>query len=284
MFFRRWLNSKALAVQQITSTWFPLQSVGKSVSLINRTTRSLHLTEEGWRYLEKMEMIRVQVEQLRSVQQDNQAVKGHIKLTAPMMMGQYVLPKALAEFKRIYPQIRLSISLMNRKIDLVEEGVDLAVRVGHLADSSMVARKIGSMPLKTVASSAYFKQHGCPEHPKELSVHNCLINTAISTPKRWTYQVGGKAITVKVGGELEANESLCIKAFAMAGQGIAQLPNFYVDNAIASQQLIEMLTEYAPQPLPINLIYPSQRLLSPAVKALIEFLMDYMDVSIQHPI
>ncbi|MFT7053130.1 MAG: LysR family transcriptional regulator for bpeEF and oprC [Psychromonas sp.] len=163
---------------------------------------------------------------------------------------------------------------MNRKIDLVEEGVDLAVRVGHLADSSMVARKIGSMPLKTVASMAYFEQHGRPEHPKALAEHNCLINTAISTPKRWTYQVAGKTLLVKVSGELEANESLCLKAFAMVGQGIAQMPNFYVDNAIASQELIEILAEYAPQPLPINLIYPSQRLLNPA---LIDFLMDYMD-------
>lgn len=249
------------------------------VRLINRTTRSLHLTEEGRIYLEKMGQIRHQVDELRSIQKDDKEVKGHLRLSAPMTIGQYALPPALAQFKQSFPHVTLSISLMNRKVDLVEEGFDLAVRVGHLSDSSMVARNIGSMSFKTVASSAYLTLHGCPTNPKELTKHNCLVNSAVSNPKRWSYQMNGKNILVKIDGELEVNDSISLKTFALADQGIAQLPSFYVEQAIASQKLVEILSDYESQPLPINLVYPSQKLLSPAVRALIEFLRNDLQKS-----
>ncbi|GGP58342.1 hypothetical protein GCM10009347_25960 [Shewanella algicola] len=136
------------------------------IRLINRTTRTLNLTDDGHAYLAKMASIMTQVEDLKSTAQQSQHLTGSIKLTAPMMMGQYVLPNALAEFKRQHPHIQLSLSLVNRKVDLIEEGFDLALRVGHLADSSMIARSIGQMQFKTVASSGYLALRGIPNHPK----------------------------------------------------------------------------------------------------------------------
>lgn len=244
------------------------------VRLIHRTTRSLQLTEEGRLYLEKMSIISHQVAELQVLHTDSQYVKGHIRLTAPMMIGQYVLPESLSRFKKAHPQIEISISLMNRMADLVEEGFDLAVRVGRLADSNMIARSIGHMNLKTVASADYLQRMGVPTQPKQLTRHNCLINSGISVPRRWSYEVNGKATSVKIEGDLVANESLCLKAFAIAGQGIAQLPTFYVEKELATGELVEILSDCAPPPLPINVVYHSQRLISPAVRALVEFLVE----------
>ena len=247
------------------------------IRLINRTTRSLSLTEDGKAYLLKLSDIRAQVTELRRSKTQQQQIKGLIKITAPIMIGQYMLPVALAEFKELHQDVDLAISLMNRKVELVEEGFDLAIRVGHLNDSTMVARNIGNMRFKTVASPHYINTHGMPSTPKDLKNHQCLINTAVTNAKRWSYLIDGKSTVIKVAGSLEVNDSQSLKAFAIANQGIAQLPSFYVDAAIQSGELIEILSDYVPSPLPVNLLYPSQRLLSPTVRALVEYLVPFLN-------
>ncbi|MBH0002927.1 MULTISPECIES: LysR family transcriptional regulator [unclassified Pseudoalteromonas] len=247
------------------------------IRLINRTTRSLSLTEDGKAYLLKLSDIRAQVTELRRSKTQQQQIKGLIKITAPIMIGQYMLPVALAEFKELHQDVDLAISLMNRKVELVEEGFDLAIRVGHLNDSTMVARNIGNMRFKTVASPHYINTHGMPSTPKDLKNHRCLINTAVTNAKRWSYLIDGKSTVIKVAGSLEVNDSQSLKAFAIANQGIAQLPSFYVDAAIQSGELIEILSDYVPSPLPVNLLYPSQRLLSPTVRALVDYLVPFLN-------
>lgn len=247
------------------------------IRLINRTTRSLSLTEDGKAYLLKLSDIRAQVTELRRSKTQLQQIKGLIKITAPIMIGQYMLPVALAEFKELHQDVDLAISLMNRKVELVEEGFDLAIRVGHLNDSTMVARNIGNMHFKTVASPHYINTHGMPSTPKDLKNHQCLINTAVTNAKRWSYLINGKSTVIKVAGSLEVNDSQSLKAFAIANQGIAQLPSFYVDAAIQSGELIEILSDYVPSPLPVNLLYPSQRLLSPTVRALVDYLVPFLN-------
>ncbi|WP_282114527.1 LysR family transcriptional regulator [Pseudoalteromonas arctica] len=247
------------------------------IRLINRTTRSLSLTEDGKAYLLKLSDIRAQVSELRRSKTQQQQIKGLIKITAPIMIGQYMLPVALAEFKELHQDVDLAISLMNRKVELVEEGFDLAIRVGHLNDSTMVARNIGNMRFKTVASPHYINTHGMPSTPKDLKNHRCLINTAVTNAKRWSYLIDGKSTVIKVAGSLEVNDSQSLKAFAIANQGIAQLPSFYVDAAIQSGELIEILSDYVPSPLPVNLLYPSQRLLSPTVRALVDYLVPFLN-------
>ncbi|QQM64956.1 LysR family transcriptional regulator [Pseudoalteromonas sp. LC2018020214] len=247
------------------------------IRLINRTTRSLSLTEDGKAYLLKLSDIRAQVTELRRSKTQLQQIKGLIKITAPIMIGQYMLPVALAEFKDLHQGVDLAISLMNRKVELVEEGFDLAIRVGHLNDSTMVARNIGNMHFKTVASPHYINTHGMPSTPKDLKNHQCLINTAVTNAKRWSYLIDGKSTVIKVAGSLEVNDSQSLKAFAIANQGIAQLPSFYVDAAIQSGELIEILSDYVPSPLPVNLLYPSQRLLSPTVRALVDYLVPFLN-------
>lgn len=247
------------------------------IRLINRTTRSLNLTEQGKAYLLKLSDIRKQVTELRQPNSTSVLIKGLITLTTPIMIGQYMLPHALASFKEKYKEVDLTISLINRKVDLIAEGFDIAIRVGHLNDSSMVARNIGHMTFKTVASKQYISAHGAPSHPKDLKDHQCLINTVVTNAKRWSYLIAGKSHTIKVAGSIEVNDSQSLKAFAVSAQGIAQLPSFYVDKAISRGELVEILEDYIPDPLPINLLYPTQRLLNPTAKALMDHLLEYFN-------
>ena len=253
------------------------------IRLLQRTTRSLRLTEEGQRYLSQMQRIQEQVDALDGMQDDEGQIRGRISLTAPTMLGQFALPQALAEFKRQYPEVQFTMALMNRKVDLVEEGFDLAVRGGHLDDANFIARPLGVINLKTVASPDYLAAHPPIRHPRDLVRHSCLLHNAVAGPNRWRFNIDGKTSQIKVSGEVEANDSLWLRAFAEADQGVAHLPGFHVDEALAAGRLVEILDEFAPPPLPLNLIYPSQRLMSPTLRRLVDFLVDRLRRQISTP-
>jgi len=242
------------------------------VRLVNRTTRSLHLTDDGRRYLEKMMEISSQIEILRTLSEDECHLSGKVKITTPMMIGQFIVPELLADFKSRHPHVSLSLTLMNRKVDLIEEGFDVAIRAGHLSDSSFFARKIGAIAFKTVASSDYLKSSPQLNEPKDVRAHNCIINTALSNPKRWSYKIDNKIRNIKITGSIESNESACILSFAKAGLGLAMLPEIYVQEELASGSLVEVLGDFASEPLPINIIYPSNRLQSRTIRSLIDYL------------
>lgn len=249
------------------------------IRLINRTTRSLHLTKEGRDYLERMSLILEQVEGLQQSQQNPQSLSGTVRISAPMMIGQHILPAILADFKVHHPEVQLSLSLMNRKVDLIEEDYDLAIRAGHLADSNLIAREIGQIAFKTVATEGYLKSHPPLQRPKDLANHNCLINTALTTPKRWRYKIDDKHKMLKVNGDVETNESLCLLTFAKAGHGIALLPELYIEQDIANGQLTELLADFVPEPLPVHILYASKRFINPALKALIQHISEHFDRS-----
>lgn len=243
------------------------------VRLVNRTTRSLNLTDDGRKYLEKMAEISSKIEALKELKESRSNLSGKVKITAPMMVGQFIVPELLANFKSLHPDVNLSLTLMNRKVDLVEEGFDVAIRAGHLSDSSFYARKIGDIKFKTVASSSYLRNSPRLKEPKDVYQHNCIINSSHSSSRRWSFNINNRLKAIKVSGNIESNESACILSFAKAGLGLAMLPESYVHKDLASGRLIEVLSEFATAPLPLNVIYPSNRLQSHTIRALIDYLV-----------
>jgi len=243
------------------------------VRLLQRTTRSISLTDEGRHYLQKMEAITHSVQELKSINSDD-TIQDHIRLTAPPILGPLFLNKIVESYLHQYSDVSLSITLINREINLIEEGYDIALRVGRLDDSNLVARVVGQFPLVVVASPAYLKAHGEPKHPKELTKHNCIINTLTQSPRRWPFREGKRNFSIKVDGRCDANDDTTLQTMACASLGIAYLPELAVQEQITNGELITILENFIPNPLPVSVVYPSRQYLSKAKRILIDCLAD----------
>jgi len=243
------------------------------VRLLQRTTRSIRLTEDGRRYLRKMDAISENVRDLKGLTDDDQNREEHIRITAPPIFGKQFFADTLNSYMQQHPHVSLSATLVNREINLIEEGYDLALRVGELGDSSMVARVVGSFSLSVVASPEYLETHGVPEHPKDLVNHDCIINALTKSPRRWGFREGGRKLSVKVDGRFVANDDMLLQSFACSGLGIAFLPTLVVHNQVDRGKLVSLLQGFIPKPLPIALVYPSRQFLSTAKRELIDHLI-----------
>ncbi|WP_281557799.1 LysR family transcriptional regulator [Thalassomonas sp. RHCl1] len=243
--------------------------------LIHRTTRSFHLTQDGKEYLSRMEVILNQIDYLKDNSDASDKLSGRVKVTTPVMVGQQDISKVIGQFKAENPDVDIVLRLENRSVNIVEEGYDLAIRSGVLSDSNFYAKKISEISFKTVVSPDYFENRPSINSPFDLSSHNCIVNTALSNSRRWNYKIEGFKKAVKIDGTLETNDAFCILDFAKSGIGVAQLPVQYVGKYIESGDLIEVLEDFALDPIAINLIYPSNRLLSRTTKALIEAILQY---------
>ena len=243
------------------------------VRLLQRTTRSISLTDDGRRYLKKMNVISQSVHDLDSLNSDDDDIEDHIRLTAPPILGPSFLNGVIDSYLQQYPDVSLSTTLVNREINLVEEGYDLALRVGTLDDSNLVARVVGQFSLSVVASPAYLDAHDEPKHPKEIINHDCLINTLTQSPRRWGFQDGRRHFSVKVNGRYEANADSMLQSMACSGLGIAYLPSIVVHDSIVKDELVSILKEFIPDPLPVSIVYPSRQFLSTAKRKLIDHLI-----------
>ena len=244
------------------------------VRLLQRTTRSISLTSEGRCYLQKMDAISHSVCELKNQNLKNQRDEGHIRITAAPIIGSQFIAATLNSYLLQYPNVSVTTTLVNREINLIEEGYDLALRVGELEDSNMVARTLGKFSLSVVASPEYVKKHGAPNHPKELHKHECIINTLTKSPRRWVFQEDGRKFSIKVNGRCIANDDMLLQSFACSGLGVGLLPTCVTYDEIYKGNLVSILEEYVPSPVPISVIYPSRQFLSSAKRKLIDHLID----------
>jgi len=244
------------------------------VRLLQRTTRSINLTEDGKRYLQKMDVISQGVRELKGQAVEDQRNEEHIRLTAPPIFGPQFLTDTLNAYMQQHPYVSISTTMVNREINLVEEGYDLALRVGELEDSNMVARAVGKFSLSVVASPKYIENYGGPRHPKDLVNHNCIINTLTKSPRRWGFREGGRKFSVKVDGRCVANDDMLLQSFASSGLGIAFLPTYVICDQVNKGDLILLMEEFIPDPLPVSVVYPSRHLLSTAKRKLIDMLIE----------
>ncbi len=254
------------------------------VRLLNRTTRRLSLTEAGREYYERCQRILDEVQEMETeVAGLQNRPTGTLRVSTPVAFGHQHMMTLLLDFQRKYPGLAIELSLDDRYVDLVQEGIDVAIRFGELADSQLVARHVGSSARVCVASPAYLAARGVPKEPADLSQHNCITYTHLFSSE-WPFEGPDGPLSVKVTGDFRANSGMTIRAAALGGVGIASIPAFLVREDIESGQLVQVLTRFAPPPLRISAVYPSARLLSRKVKLFVEFMQgEFLKIPLLHP-
>lgn len=244
--------------------------------LMHRTTRRLSLTEAGAALFEASRGALERIEEAEAaVAQYQAAPKGRLRVSAPMSFGILFLGAAVAEFSRAQPGVTIDLRLDDRFVNLVEEGMDVAVRIGVLTDSSLVARRIARAQSVACASPAYLDERGEPERPGDLAGHDCLLYSYLSTANVWRFQGSdGREIPVAVNGTLRANNGILLSDAAAAGRGIVMGPSFYVAARIRSGELRRILKAYRLPELGVHAVYPQRDFVPPKVRAFVDFLVE----------
>jgi DNA-binding transcriptional LysR family regulator len=254
------------------------------VRLLNRTTRKLSLTDAGREYYQRCKRILDEVQELESEVSDLQnRPTGTLRVNAPVAFGHLYLVPLSFRFRTQYPGLATDLSLNDRYVDLVQEGFDIAIRFGELEDSQLVARHVGSSARICVASPAYLRAKGRPTTPADLKRHNCITYTYLFG-NEWRFDGPGGPETIRAFGDFRANSGLTIRAAALEGIGIANIPAFVVREDVESGRLVQVLPEYGPAPVRISAVYPSARLLSRKVKLFVDFIQqEFLKIPLLHP-
>ncbi|MEL4304062.1 LysR substrate-binding domain-containing protein [Shewanella xiamenensis] len=245
------------------------------IQLLQRTTRSLSLTDAGARYFEYIRpAVQLTQEGLDAISELQQTPRGNLRISVPMVFGRLYISPLIAEFLRRYPDIQLQMQMDDKTTDLIAGGFDLAIRIGELPDSSLIARKIAPCLSVICASRAYLAQHGLPMTPCELTQHNCLFYSYFQNGVEWSFHSPDGVQRVQPKGNYQVNNSDAIHQASLDGLGIANLPRFIVEPDLQARHLQALLTDY---PLPehgIYAVYPQRKYQPTKVTVLIEFLME----------
>ncbi|MBF0187668.1 MAG: LysR family transcriptional regulator [Magnetococcales bacterium] len=243
------------------------------VRLLNRTTRRLSLTDAGRAYLEQCRRILAEVAEAEaSVSSMWTEPRGPLRLNAPMSFGVLHLARQVADFLTLYPEITIEMAMTDRKVNVVDEGFDMVVRIGQLRDSSLIARKLAPARLVVCASPDYVARYGEPQVPADLSTCPTLLYTNVNPADVWHFQGPDGEVTVKVNGRLWVNNGDAIREAALQGVGLAIMPTFIVGKDLQAGRLISLLPEYRLPELGVYALYPHNRHLSAKVRILVDFL------------
>lgn len=245
------------------------------VRLMQRTTRRLTLTTEGQLFLERCRDTLAQIEDAENeIHLASTLPRGLLRLNVPVTFGNLHLAPLWGEFLAAYPQVELDITLADRVVDLVEEGYDLAVRIGRLASSTLISRQVASDYSVLCAAPAYLERHGWPQQLSDLERHHTIAYSYLATGDRWVFLGAEGEASVRVRPRLRANSGDTCRAAALAGQGIIQQPTFLVGEDLRAGRLVALLPEWRGPDLGIQLVYPSRRFLPPKMRVLLAFLAE----------
>jgi len=243
--------------------------------LLDRTTRRVTATEAGLAYYERCLAILAQIEETEAqISRLHDEPKGVLKVNAPMSFGTLYLGAAVADFMQRYDELRVELTLTDRMIDPLEEGVDVTLRIGAMADSSLIARRITSARLVVVASDAYIARFGEPKTPADLAHHRALHYGHTTTVQRWQLTDKGQLVTVPITACLSANNGDTLRAAACKGIGLALLPTFIVGADIGAGRLRVVLPDYPPPEGTIHVLYAPNRFLAAKTRVFIDFLVE----------
>lgn len=246
------------------------------VRLLQRTTRSLHLTQEGEVFYAAARRIVSDIEALESQLVGQSATpSGLLRVTTSLAFSTHQLAPVLSEFLARHPLVQVELLPTDRVVDMVEEGVDIAIRIGRLADTSFMARKIGEDRRLICAAPAYLDRHGTPQRPEDLARHNCIVSRERAYLNRWPFKIDGKVVEVEVAGRVGVNEGETQMQLALQGIGIVRLTRLTMAQAIREGRLVPLLGAYsADEPVAIHAVYPHRRHLAPKVPAFVNFLIE----------
>ena len=253
------------------------------VRLLNRSTRRLALTEAGQRYYDQaLPLIEEFAEMVDSVTGEQSSPRGLLRISVPVTFGEMSLAPLIPKFLQQYPDIGVDLQLNDKMIDMLEEGIDVVIRIGAVDDSSLIAKHIHTLPLVLCASPDYIKLNGCPERPEdlakkpaeELGQHQCIIDSNFRIGKHWPIICPNNITTsVEVSSRIMVNSPRAVKEIALASGGIGMIPRFIVQDALDDGRLEEVLPTYRTLEFGLFAIYPHRRYLSRKVRCFIDFLV-----------
>lgn len=250
-----------------------------AVKLLNRTTRQISLTADGAAYYERCISILADVRDAEDVLSKTHASpSGRLRVDVPSALGRRLIVPALDDFFRRYPDINIEVGCSDRPVDLIEEGVDCALRGGDLADSTMIARRVGLVQFVTCASPEYLAKHGRPKHPQDLMQHQCVNYFSSRTGKifEWDFANKDEKLQLKVPGRVALNDSDAYLDACLAGMGIAQMSSYHVQPYLESGKLELVLDNWCVGPLPLHVVYPQNRHLSAKVRVFVEWVAELL--------
>ena len=241
--------------------------------LLNRTTRRVGPTEVGLAYYERCQAILADVDEAeRAVSSLHDEPRGRLRINAPMSFGMLHLTGPVTDFMARFPEVKVQLIMNDRQVDVIDGGFDLGIRIGALADSSLIARRIATSHGALCAAPAYLAEHGEPQHPNDLKDHACLTYGHLATAVRWDFEGPGGDASVTIDGRLCVNNGDVLRNAALRGQGIVMLPTFIVGPDLKSGRLVKLMTDWSRPASDISVIYPPHRFLSAKVRVFIDFL------------
>ncbi|MBL1277697.1 MAG: LysR family transcriptional regulator [Ectothiorhodospiraceae bacterium] len=245
-----------------------------SSRLLNRTTRTLSLTDAGRAYYERCNQIVIDAENAeRSISHLQEKPNGLLRINAPGSFGSIYLLDVLSQFMHRYPDVKLEVEFNDRIIDVVAEGFDVVIRVGAIKDTNLVARKFTTSRGVVVASPEYLKRKGCPSRAEDLSQHDCIAYSLLATPRQWDFFKDGKRTSVTIDPRAICNSSAIEVSMAVKGIGITRLPLFTCEREVANGELNIILDEYDPVKYDVFAVYPHRQYLTAKVRAFVDFVV-----------
>ncbi|MFA0294402.1 LysR family transcriptional regulator [Vibrio splendidus] len=244
------------------------------VTLLTRSTRSQHLTEAGKRYLTHCKQIHEQIDLAEaSVCEVLNEVKGNIKIGTSVTIGQQILKPTLSQFLHQYPDINVELNLVNRRVNFIEEGFDLIIRVGKLDDSSLIGKKLGSIERKLFASTDYFKKRQIPQAVEQLAECDLLLISALNNNNKLRLFSADKEHVLSTNPRLLVDDYAILKQLVLDGLGIAVLPDYMCSHEIENGELIEILPEWLAESVDVYALYPKHRVKIPKMSVFLEYII-----------
>jgi len=245
--------------------------------LLYRTTRKVSLTEAGRAYHDRATALLEELQALEgSVQDLASEARGVLRVNAPTSFGVLQIAPLLPEFLTRHPRARIELTLNDRVVNLVEEGYDVAVRIGQMGDSSLIARRLADIRMLVCAAPDYLARHGTPAHPEALRSHNCLTYSYAAGGNQWHFDGPGGPSSVRISGNLEANSGDATLAAGLAGLGVMLQPSFIVAEALQSGALVRLLPDFHTPSLPLQAVYPHRRHLTTKLRLFIDYLAGHL--------